>query len=739
VTACGSNRGVRWLRSKPAGRAVFPLWLALTVMLSGVVSRGADAASGGVAALDEAALLQLVHDGQAAAEARRDAVAKLVDRASAATVNALIEELKTTADAHLRRTLLQGVRASRNVPPAAGRLAMSLAKELDAALLEDAGEIVGRTVEAGEVKKLVALAADRRANGNERLVATAALGFQRTQAAAKTLMTLLEPGQLPAIRSAAYLALARLTGIEDHGPDRERWTTWWARAQAMSAGDWQDHLLTNFTRRGDLLARQRNALQDRLITALRQRYRAVARGERELVLISMLSDPLDAVRELSLELVREIVNMEQVGPAMTDALVARLGDEAPSIRADATLILRDLKHGPAADIIAQRLAAGIERDRSVLRAYLLMMRRQPRFEAVAPSITLLEDPIVRAEAAGAVLASIDDENVKVEEAQIRRVGQTLRAQLRDETNPEPRFVELLGRVADEDDWARVAAWMDHEVDSVKEAAARTWVAAGRPLAPLAERAADPIIQAIVIPAATLRGNTTATLLALIEYKPKVEQMAAAWGRALIAMAVRVDPEAVLKADARLAEQNESTDLRLQVLSAGIDKLLVDVPGLTDTAGPDAERRVFTLQLADLLLARAEVRLASGDAKAALADLDRVTALKIDLSAAQLHRQDLIAICARINGNELDEAFTKVARYVNGVPDTDVAAMMRDKVIDLLINCADKCITSKQTDRAGQILSRLRGHLAQPVARELETRISKIEGRIKSASETPVGG
>ena len=686
----------------------------------------------------DAALLQLVRDPQAEASLRRDAVASVMDRGSSEAIASLMAELKTSMEPGLRKAMVQGLRVCRQMPEGTADAMFAIAKDLEPALIEDAGEVVGRGMSGKMIEMVAKLAGDRAAPTHSRLIATVALGHHRTQQAAGMLVPLLDVTQTAPVRAAAFTSLTRLTGIDDHGADRDRWLMWWSQAKAMSTSDWQKHLLANFARRSEALAKQRAVLQERLITSMRQRYRAVAKEEREGVLIGMLSDPLDAVRELSLDLIREIVNTEQVGVTLTTALITRLDDTSPGVRAAATLLLRDLKNAEAADIVAKRLADEAEGDRTVLRSYLLMMKRQPRLAAIGPAIALLADSTVRSEAAGALLAGFENEPPLLGTDQKQRVADFLRGQLALDATPEPRFVELLGRVGNDDDFKQIRSWLDHEVDAVKEAAAKTWAASNRTLAPLAQRAGDPIIQAIVIPAATQRGESGDTLLALVEHRPKTEQIAVAWGRALVAMAPRVDPDAVVAADRRLMTTTDLSDLRLQMLSAAISPLLLRAAATTGEVATInvTERQFFTLSLIDLLHARAEVRIKAGDGKAAMADLDRVTQLKIDLATSQQHRHDLIAIHARILSNELDEAFVKVGKYLTGEPPAQSEQAMRDMVIDLVLQCADQCATAKQSERAGQIVARLRARLIRPVPLRLETRVAAVEERIQRLAQNP---
>lgn len=750
VPSCGSH-AAKGSKARPRDRTARaaapipykPLFFAVILTFfcacPGLAVQRLEDATAKAASIDsDAVLLQLIHDAQAEPGLRRDAVASIMDRGASASIASLMSELRTNMDPGLRKAMVQGLRASRQLPEGVCESVLSLARDLDISLVEDAAEVVGRAMGEAKTDKVAKLASDPSAHLHTRLIATAALGYERTQTAAGLLMPLIEASQAPPVRAAAFVALARLTGMDDHGTDRDRWLMWWSQAKAMPAADWQKHLLANFAKRSETLARQRALLQERLITAMRQRYRAVAREEREGVLIGMLSDPLDAVRELSLDLIREIVNTEQVGSTLTAALLTRLDDTSPIVRAGATLLLRDLKNADAADIVARRLAEELETDRTVLRAYLLTMKRQPRLAAIGPSITLLGDPAVRSEAAGTLLASFDHEPPLMGTEQKLRVADFLRVQLSMEAIPEPRFIELIGRVGNNNDFKRIEGWLDHELDAVKEAAARTWAASNRTLAPLAQRAGDPIIQAIVIPAATQRGESADTLLALVDHRPRTEQFAIAWGRALVAMAPRVDPEAVLVADRKLMASADLSDLRLQVLSAAIGPLLLRAAATSgDVAVVNpSERQYFTLQLTDLLHARAEVRIKAGDGKAAMADLDRVTQLKIDLATSQQHRHDLIAIHARILSNELDEAYAVVGKYLTSEPPAESELASRDQVIDLLLHCADQCATAKQLDRAGQIVSRLRAKLLRPIPLRLETRVAVVEERIKLLATNP---
>lgn len=687
-----------------------------------------------------AAQLSAIRDAQADPSLRRDAATSMAISTAPGDLPLLLNELKCTNDPAIRRAIVTGLRQiNRSTPASAGQMLLTVLPELEAGLVEDAAEVLGRCEDVEMARLIPIVASDRRHAESARLIAVGALGFQQTQASAAALMALLDPRQPAAIRGAVFASLARLSGQDDLGADRERWSVWWTAARAMTEAQWRDHLLANFTRRSESVSRQYAQLKDRLGQALRQRYRAAPKEQRQTVLVEMLKDKLDAVRDLGLELTRELLGTETIAAEVTAALLAMLDDPTPNLRAAATLLLRDLKSEAAADTVAARLAENREQNRTVLRAYLAMMRRQPRIAAMTRAIALLDDPILRGDAAGALLAAFDHEPSLIGSAQAGKIAERLQEQLKNVAAPEPRFVELLGRVGIGDDWKRFAEWLKDESPEVREAAAKAWVRADRPLAFLTQHAHDPIIASILIPAAARRGNDAATLLALARNKPKADQLIPVWGNALVAMAPRVPAEAAVVADDLLRRAGEASDLRQQFLSAAINRLLLRIAPREFNGIAGSQRITDTLQLIDLLLSRAEVRLAASDAKGAEADLARVAERRVDLAQEQQNRAELIALRAKLGQGDVDDAFLLAGRYFSGELETDNDIHMRRQVMDALLVAADDCLKSKQSDRAATIISRLRARLPRPLTLDAETRLTLFEERIRSATkpEEPV--
>jgi hypothetical protein len=685
----------------------------------------------------------------------QSATAQLVTQNKTDTVrsntDAQIKDHQTATAINKRRAFLTKLRQS-VMPATPGDLALVIEQldQMQEAELDDAVVILGSATDKQTCNRLMTLALSRRDSLKTRRVVLIALGDHHTQLAAGTLVQVLHRRYAKELRVIAYQSLIRLTGIDNYTSDFRRWSQWWAANRKLTSQQWQQQLLANFAKRNRNTSKQLAIVQDRLLLALRQRYRAAPADQKQLVLTSMLADPLDSVRRLSLDLVRDLIVSTQLQETLSQAVLGLLNDDSANIRANSTLLLRDMKSEAAAKIIAKRLAEGKETEDIVVRAYLLMMRQLPHAEAVEPALGLLVEPSVQGEAAGAIIAAIDHNPSLLSTSQIMTAARVLRDELsKGETvlpdlpvSPQPKLVELLGRVGNEEDWNRISQWLTSKDRPVKEAAARAWVESGRSLVKLAMHADDEVIQAIVISAAISRGKEPQTLLTLSKHPPKSASLREAWGRALVAMAAVVDAESVATADRNLKQANIAVELRLQFLSAAIDKRL---PKDTVNSDPKVKKPTPTRAIIDLLLMRASVRLESGNSKSATDDLERIGMFKtLTMSAKQKNQFTLIRIRAKLASADLDGVFTDAAPILkrqsgkpnpNGDPNAEAAdKVLRDGLLDAILVQADKHIESKQGAMAKDILTRLRLALGDTISSDLESRISSIESKLK-ASET----
>lgn len=690
------------------------------------------------------ATLDIIRNSELDGMTRRDAVVNLLDRRRPDAVDALVHELETNPDAGTRRVIVQGLRHCLTAPPRSfAPVLVTLLKTTDESSIDDMATVLGRIQDPAVLTALGGLAIDTERDLTVRRAATATLGFYRSQSSAEQLIKLTAEDTPETLRVVAFASLARLSGIVRFADDAAKWREWWSQHRGESRADFQAHLTDNFAWQAGELARARAQLEDRLGLALRRRYRAAPEDERQQVLIDLLGDEsFDSVRLVAMELARELVNLGQVNAPLTKALLMRLDDPTPALRARATLLLRDMRNEAAADIVAARLADGEEQHLVVLRAYLLLMHRLPHPAAVEPALKVIGDAKMkplRGEAAGALLAAATHDPPLLGEDQRLQIAALVRTQMWvDTASPEPRFIELLGQIGEQRDWEQIQEWIGHEDNIIKEAAARTWAASkGRPLDELAKRADDPIIQAIVIPAASqldMHPPTDGTMLNLAQRKPASDSLTAGWARALVAMAPHVSPAAVAEADAHLAQQGAASDLRLQVLSGAIDPLLTQ---LSQRAPSDSLSPPFLPQLADLLLRRATARIAGGDAKAAHADLDRIDELAISLSGSQLDAYELARIGARLAAGDVAAALSRSEKFIVPRDETAPDPKLQQRVTDMLLSAAERLVASAQPEKATLILNRLENLYGPGIKTGLRERIGVLRARITRAAATDV--
>jgi hypothetical protein len=438
------------------------------------------------------------------------------------------------------------------------------------------------------------------------------------------------------------------------------------------------------------------------------------------VLLAMLSDAWPSMRLLGVELAdqRFVTDAKAPTPELRAALMARLDDPVPAVRRRAVRLLRELKDESAADTIAQRLVADQEPDRDVVKAYLSLMARLPRAEVCPKAIALLSDPEMRSDAAAVLVAAADARLLT--DVQTQQIARVMRQQIHGDVLPEPSVVALLGRMGDEQDWQRILGWLDSSDAGVKRAAAEAWAASEQLTYPLAERASDPVIQPIAINAVARRGKEGRTLLALLEHKPRQEQTAQAWQRALVAMAGRVAPSFVLRADQVLLEREEPAVLRDQLLTAAIERIEP-----RHSAG-------------DLLLARAEVRVALGDGKAALADLALLESAQPGLNAQQTQRWNHLTLRAQLSGGDVDAALAMAERLCQQAKAANPSGWHSDVepvVVQSLLAAARRAVTGNQIALASRMVERLEAMLQPRMPESQRQRLAELKQQIAGA--TPV--
>ena len=569
-------------------------------------------------------------------EHRRVAAETLLATDHPAAWSALSDALGPDAPAPVRRAVLRAVATGTQAPaPALWRpLAALLENPLPADLAPDLGPALGRFDRDDLRAHLIDLAQDPQRPPTVRRQVIDAMAYQRDRGVAAALLSLTARTELPRVQAAAFSALATLTARDDLGRDRRAWDAWWARVSRLSQSQWQRELIDSLARRRAARRQSDGRLAERLNAVERAYYTTAAKPDRPAVLTAMLDSPLRSSRLLALELTQTLlVEDADLDEPLRAALRGRLSDQDADVRARSALVLRDVSDEPGADLAAARLIDGTELDDAVRSAYLRLLARLPRKEATPGILALLDDPILRADAAGALSATsraalLAPRQATEAQTRLRRLltpeptvgpdGAAVPAPAPLAPGPDsPQLVTLLGQVGDSADWQNIERWLDDPDPVIKQASAQAWADLGRSLPALADRVDDPVILPIVLQAAERDGQDADTLLQLAATPPPVPRLVPAWERALVAMAGRVAPAAVHPVLDRLDADRPDPDPAPDAYRVLRERSLTSA--LERTPEEAESRRAYL----GLRLLRADARRVAGQADLAISDYEKL--------------------------------------------------------------------------------------------------------------------
>jgi hypothetical protein len=596
------------------------------------------------------------------------------------------------------------------------------------ALPADFEEIWVRTlgqIESDDIaRELAETARNEQADLAQRRLAIRALGEHRRLFAAEDLIELTSVNRLPQVQAWAYDALANLSHQDKLGQDRAAWAQWYNQASDLNATEWQRMLHENLLKQ--LRGRQQteNRVQDRLIQTQRALHTATPPDQRAALLVELMKEPLDATRRLAMDLTRQRAeDGGEFGALLREQLRKMLDDDLAKVREESATLLGQLLDATGADLIAQRLASGNEGDAGVERAYLTALTQMPRAVAMQPGYEMLENPLLQAQAAGMLAAS--HRAGQGDEDYWDKVRDRVRDLLEGVASPRAQMVTLLGLVIEADDdesWQRIADWVGAKDDSVRAAAARVWAGSERPLTILASRSDDTVIRPIALRAIAERGKQVDTLQAIATRRPSEAEDIRQWEQAMIAMAGRVESDAVLEVVNALTQDNGQTrQVRQRMLTAAIDKSAEEDP-------PSATRL-------SMLLARARVRV--------LADAPALVVLDYE---AALQHEDKLNDAQRYNARKgLALAYFADARVDDTVamidtllkPDgTLVNDANKSPLLEEVLDVSKLAIDQGRASDAGKLITGLRTIFGQGLTAANAERLSILEEQIKNATSAP---
>ncbi len=645
---------------------------------------------------------------------RRDAALSLLYKGWDDATAALVKEFENPADPSNRQVIAQAIADYAGLPPQAFIVPLlSTLQDDNTDLLMDVSAALGRYQNQATVtNKLVGLAVDKALNVRIRRGAIVALGYHRNRDLVGVLIGLLSSQQPTQVRSAAANSLSRLTGIYHFGLDLTKWSAWWEAHRDLDEQRWLSSLIDNFANHASALTVDNQRITQRLVEAQRQLYLATPTEERTAMLEKMLNAPELPMRLMALDLiVQRLVDQQPIGETLRGALILALSDPSAQVRAQSAQLIRDLNDGPGADAIAQRL--DVETDPTVLRAYLVAMADIPREKALGRATQLLSDVELQNAAAGVLERAIADGLVTQQHKEA--LTRQLRQLTAGDDTLSPKMIELLGRVATEDDWLRIAGWMDSPKDAVRIAAAEAWAASDRPLGELAKRADSQLFLPILLRAAVRRGSEGQTLIQIAKHKPKAEQLVEAWQQAMLAMAPRVGTTDVIEADRVMAEHENVASIREHVLSAAIGQGNGDVD-------------------VQLLLARAAVRLETNQAIQAMADLGLVEARSQTLNTDDQQRLKWLAFRAAMESTQPEKAWAGVESWLTGLQTTEQKQALAGRVMTYVVVRINRAIEARQVDQASSQLSALRKSVQNDLPASAHAKLDELTGKITELTE-----
>ncbi len=677
------------------------------------------------------------------------AVTELLEHGRADEIAALAELLIHSPQNMTRDAIIKALAAHQPRPPVifAPALLTQLnapnpAEPIDPAMASQFAAALGRSLEAEHIPLLAEAAYMVSLSPDRRRIAIAALGYLRHRASADALHTILTAMPYGPYTEQAAGAMARLAARDELADDPAACAAWYARYEHLKPGQWLQAVsedvverlrtrledeqrtelrLAQSARQLTNVRTQLNDTRQRLLDTQRRLYRASDQAQQAELLATWLEDPQSVTRLLAVELADQLADEKQLDETMLALLRKRMGDDVPAVRRQAALMLWRLEDEPAADIAAERVARGDEADLEVVKAQLLIMSDMPRAPVVAAMLNMLPLPDLQPEAAAALAAAFD--------AGLLEAAQTtdIRALLKSiDGGPEPRIVALIARVGDDEDWQRIEAWLDDDDENLRDAAARAWADGDRPLEPLAQRADDPVIQQILIPAARRRGRTDATMLLLLEHRPEKPQTVEQWQRALQAVAQRIAARTIIEADRVCQQRGDDLPLRQSLLSAGIARL-------NEQAEPLTNDQIAVM--ADLLVRRAQVRLDIGQPQPALADLQQIGELPNLESTGRFALQLSMSLMrAHLALPDVPAAANDAAEAMALATDLQLDEQVRSDVADYFIAAANDLLTAEQYDAATQLTAALRTLLGDDLPEKLARQLTDIEETARNATQ-----
>lgn len=442
---------------------------------------------------------------------------------------------------------------------------------------------------------LVELIKDQTVSGDLRGNAVELLGGFSTPLAAETLMDVAESDDAEDLRTSAFEALRRLSGMP-FGDAADAWRAWWAAGgeELLEATcEQRAETLAARLERADRDRRTARTLADRAVEQLRQVHGELLLGmdsaARQERILRLLENDFEGLRRLAVEQIERMLrNGDRIDdPGIPPAIERLLDDRSPSLRAKAASLVGTLSPDRVLELVSTRLRD--ERDPVAAGAYLEAMMGVPDAGTMDAVVIRLGDAAT-ADAAARALVRMHAAGA---EAGAWTFAAASAARTRLDEAASPVMAELLAIAGGEMDDERLRTLLGSEDPRLRRAVADGWGRRGR-IAELRERSDDPVVYP-ALASAIVDGQAPLEALETLLVVSRSPESSADFERVVTRLLESVPLDQVSVADRLLADSTPvvSSALRRRGL-----RRVVDAPG---DSGLATEARIEAVERLGRLL------------------------------------------------------------------------------------------------------------------------------------------
>lgn len=266
---------------------------------------------------------------------------------------------------------------------------------------------------------------------------------------------------------AAIESLSAISGRDDLPQSANAWISWSARVERLTELQWQEELIGALASKNQRLEAERQSSVGRLSASLRQLYLATDPVQRSSLLAEWLGDPLAEVRDLGIELARrELGSSTKLDPSVGAAALRLLDSDAPSVRARAAVLVRQLAPEGAPTAISAAILS--ENDPEAAGALLLAAARWPDKAIIPAALAWFSRETSARDAAVEACNALTRAALMTEEQ--RRISLDL-ARMLIAKSPTSALISLLWSIGDSTDSDLIAPFLASENPALRFAAA----------------------------------------------------------------------------------------------------------------------------------------------------------------------------------------------------------------------------------------------------------------------------